>query len=664
MATFKGFGALGKTLGLQTDEKKLPPPPKGQASAPYNFVSLPAKMLPAPFELEKNFRDYVQKYGKLSGEILLTIETLTPIFIGGNEPKNFAPVDVPIIPGSSLRGMFKNIFKIVTCGTFRGQQDFNDEHIYFRCLMSTRQMPAWTKDLHDRYEKRMVRTVVDDDGKKRLVKNARPGFLIRRKQDGKYFIAPSKFTSDRKDDYILMKDFQALYGDVKFKDSRIHWVESVAYCLTGNQWANNSQNLLDAAAYKAYKESVKEINDKWKAGLLTDEQHQQAINDISKGKQIVRYTKLEYIDPCRGNWLEVPDEVQRSYRDDRNRGGVDLFKDKKSILQGERRERLIGEDFPEIDTLIPCHFLTDGDKVTAFGHGQCFRIPYEHRIGEAVPKSLQSDEVVDFADAVFGREKHWASRIYFEDATPENFSELKTNAAHALMQPNPTSYQLYLKQGKGVLNDWDADNARIRGYKLYWHNAYRDWHANQSELKLNQERIRKNLEPLIEDITPIDKGSKFKAKIRFKNLSAVELGALMMIFNLNDAKNPAYKIGKGKPFGFGSVRITPRLYVEDDSTYAQLFGADGWQNPYREKNSAEYLDEFKDHLKRRDMMKTWKKVMDELTKILDWTPAELDGWNDYVKQMRGNVSAKDEVDERFKQRAPLPPIKTIFEVVK
>lgn len=95
-------------------------------------------MLLAPFELE-NFREYVQVEGKLSGKILLTIETLTPLFSGG--------------------------------------------------------------------------------------KNSRPGFLIRRKKDGEYFIASSK----HKDDYILMKDFQELYGVVKFKDSWIHWVGATAY---------------------------------------------------------------------------------------------------------------------------------------------------------------------------------------------------------------------------------------------------------------------------------------------------------------------------------------------------------------------------------------------------------------------------------------------------
>ena len=114
------------------NQKSLP------ATGPYNFVPLPKKILSAKFDGAENFREHIAERGKLSGEIFLELETLTPLFIGngGNAPKSFAPVGTPIIPGSSLRGMFKNILKIVTCGAFRGRtasqgkdDDFNDEHI-------------------------------------------------------------------------------------------------------------------------------------------------------------------------------------------------------------------------------------------------------------------------------------------------------------------------------------------------------------------------------------------------------------------------------------------------------------------------------------------------------------------------------------------------------
>lgn len=623
------------------------------ATAPYNFVSLPNKVLPAQFKNVEGFGEHVGTNGNLSGEISLKIETLTPLFIGGGQgSKSFAPVDdTPIIPGSSLRGMFKNIFKIVTCGAFRGQEDFNDEHIYFRSLMRIKDLP-WTESLHKLYVGRMVRNDVGKDGKKRLVKNARPGFLIR-KPDGKYFIAPSIYTTDRKEDFITIKDFQRQFGKVEFKDSRIHWSGKIAYIVTGNQWAKQPKRLLDAAAYKQFKDDLKALRDKKDARQISERDY--AAEARKHGKQIIRFTSLDYIEPNRDKWLEVPDEVQSSYRHDRNRGGVDLFKDK--YLTRDELERRTGQDFPDVDTIIPCHFLTDGGQVTAFGHGQCFRIPYENRIGDAV--KISGNDAIDFADAVFGKEKFWASRVYFEDAMPEKFSELPTATAHPLMQPNPTSYQLYVKQDGRELKHWDTPAAQIRGYKLYWHNAAPDWHATNSELELDRDKSYDKR--LTREMTPLAEGSKFAAKIRFKNLTAVELGALMMVFDLDGLKDSAYKIGMGKPFGFGSVRITPTLFVEGNDAYTALFDDNGWKNPCREKNSAEYLAAFRNYLTERKMDKAWQKVMDELKMILDWSPAERKGWSAKIKSMSGDVSQKNNVDERFKQRAPLP---TIFEVVK
>ncbi|MBQ4495435.1 MAG: hypothetical protein II968_06670, partial [Selenomonadaceae bacterium] len=242
---------LGGLYGIKMPEegRKQPNrPPQGQpsslATAPYNFVSLPERVLPAPTERTE----------QLSGEITLELETLTTLFIGGNGSKSFAPLGKPIIPGSTLRGMFKNLFKVVTCGAFRGQssaqkkgEDFNDEHIYFRCLMASLSAPAWMKTLNQHYKKLMT----DADGKKK----ARPGFLIHTTDD-KYFIAPSIYTTDRKDDYITIKDYQRQYKPVRRTDSAVYWDGGTAYCLTGNQWANSPEKLLDGAAYKAYKKEL------------------------------------------------------------------------------------------------------------------------------------------------------------------------------------------------------------------------------------------------------------------------------------------------------------------------------------------------------------------------------------------------------------------------
>ncbi len=612
------------------------------ATAPYNFVSLPEKPLPSEIGGVKSFSEHIQSRGNLSGEIILNIEALTPLFIGGNladTAKSFAPLGEPIIAGSSLRGMFKNIFKIVTCGNFRGKtdaqrkgEDFNDEHIYYRCIMKINSLP-WTRDLNALYNGRMISNMRGADGKMHPVKNARPGFLIRT-ADNKFYISPATHSDNR----ILITEYEKTFNErVKIRgDSHIAWHGKDAYIITGSQ-----------PPFKLY--------DKKSYEKLTGEQKKKA------GKQFIRYTSIDYVDWNAAHWLEISDEVRESYEHDRNRRGVNLFK-AKGILDRAEVEELTGKTLPNLKTLVPCHYLEEGGRVTAFGHGQCFRIPYEKSIGDVVPKSLQGG-TIDFADAIFGYEKFWASRVCFEDAVPvTEIRTLEKSAVHPLMQPNPTSYQLYLRQDLSAenLNHWDKVNAQIRGYKMYWHCGFADWKATEAEKNLDVGKASDKR--MTKDLTPLARGAKFQSKICFKNLSVIELGALMMIFDLNGAQNIAYKIGQGKPLGFGSVKITPQLFIESETAYTEIFDADGWKNPYRAEPAAKYLAAFKNYLAEKNMLEAWEKIMQELNVILDWSKTKQKNWLDKVKPMRGEYrDGRIELDDRFKFRNSLP---SILEIVK
>ena len=492
--------------------------------------------------------------------------------------------------------------------TLKRGEDFTDEHIYFRCLMATRKDPLWMHDLNALYNSRMT---TDGKGKPVPVKNARPGFLIKL-EGGKFFIAPSIYAHDRKADRIPAWDFKKIFPAAD--KSAVLWKGNRAYIFTGH----------------------------------------------NKNKKHIRFTSIDHVDWCRAHWFELGDDLRTSYERDRNRRGVDLFKDK-GILKREQLKTLVKDLPADVKTLVPCHFLDEGGELTAFGHGQCFRIPYEKRIGDAVPEALKTDRI-DFADAVFGREANWASRVCFDDAKPTlDPNTLPSNLAHPLMQPNPTSYQLYLKQEGSSLKHWDAKGARIRGYKLYWHNAQPNWQADDAELKVDQERLERKQDPLCREITPLEKGSKFKSKIRFDNLSAIELGALLMVFDLNGkGASAAYKLGKGKPFGFGSLKVRTKLFVERDDAYDDLIGVDGWTDPLRAEDGKKYIEAFKSYVDECDMTADWSKVMDDLTAMLNWDQTKRAGWKGKIVSMSGNVSDKDSVDQMFKNRAVLPDVRDVL----
>lgn len=99
-------------------EKWNPPRPTAaeKATAPYNFIPLPEKVL--AFESEN---------GKLYGFIDIYVKSKSPLFIRGKGSDFFKINNVPALPGSSLRGMLSTLVEIMSFGKFR----FFDDDTYF-----------------------------------------------------------------------------------------------------------------------------------------------------------------------------------------------------------------------------------------------------------------------------------------------------------------------------------------------------------------------------------------------------------------------------------------------------------------------------------------------------------------------------------------------------
>ena len=188
------------------------------ATAPYNFVSLPQGVLTSPIEGDamsdaervEHYRAHILAKGRLSGRIDLEIKTLTPVFVGtgvdaGDAVENFfAPTGIPVIPGSSLRGMIKNLFKIVTCSAMRAGEDYHDQALYFRSVAGGA--------LQSVYNKRVPR------------EHTEAGYLIHTKTEQQYYICPT--------DYETVRDRNA----VQKHESKIFWDQPKngwATCYTG-----------------------------------------------------------------------------------------------------------------------------------------------------------------------------------------------------------------------------------------------------------------------------------------------------------------------------------------------------------------------------------------------------------------------------------------------
>lgn len=202
-------------------------------------------------------------------------------------------------------------------------------------------------------------------------------------------------------------------------------------------------------------------------------------------------------------------------------------------------------------------------------------------IAAHVPKALQ-EGIIDFAEAVFGNKECWAGRVFFEDLYLQKNQDKvwdcdKAEDAKILFGPNPCLVKNYLcpkedrKESEWKLRtDAEKDGlAYIKGYKMYWHN-HGVW---KNEEKDNRKYDNKEYAP--KKIRPVKEGKTFSGRVRFENLSAVELGALVAVFALGKEDKHYFKLGMGKAIGLGSLKLQYTLHVQANDYYCKLFADDG-----------------------------------------------------------------------------------------
>ena len=532
-----------------------------EATAPYNFIPLNDKVI-APPEPFPGFDKFTE--GRHTGHIDLEIVTKTPLFIRGmtQDPKTktsefFAAGGVPAIPGSSLRGMVRQFFEIATWGKFIG---FSNSRYYFRAFAEV----GYATVLNDVYKER--------------TNDTQAGYLVYHDQYRTYSLRPAK--EEHSATFVPVKDTSK--KDCIEKRGNNYLIYSGFMQKKGNNWL---------------------------------------INPPDPGAELI----------------PLAEEDIHEYRSDSARKAkINLLKE----LQDSRK-------YPGG---VPCFYssYTDetGQKRHAFGHTRFFRVPYTNAVGARVPKGLQGD-APDIAETVFGKLGSWAGRVSFEDAPL--VSDLKVafhpeTVLKVLSTPRPTTVQHYLEQPhSSKLTHWDTDDGKISGYKSYWHKDGATDHSLWEEAKarlskgelsafftksgMDFERFasyfdndQKNWEviylagpfrtlpegefketmkryllsgdkvqnPLVR---PVNEGSRFTGRIRFDNLSEIELGALLFVLNL--PAGCGHKLGMGKPLGMGSVEITPKLVLSHrNERYASLFDESGWNLAEHPAATEEYVKTF------------------------------------------------------------------------
>lgn len=595
--------------------------PSTPASASYNFVRLPSHVIPAEFydgnfegvtkDVIDAYRDYVTQTGTHTGYIDLTITTETPLFIGGpSKQEDTTPLEFyggqnnPTIPGSSLKGMVKEIFKIVTASSFRPYQrgtglgDFEDRYLYFRDIASA------IKPLKNYYAERMMTTLPCGDGPS--VPKAKPGFIIQT-IDNNYFVVPSS-----------MKKYSYLNNDGmerKMNAPSIDWTDKYVNIHTGA---------------------------------------------MRSKKSYMRITK-----PCTfGKRIPIPQSCIESYADDKNRGTLDLLDKRTGKSDDAAKSYTRCED---IKFVVPCFFTEKDGVVEHFGHGRYYRIAYDLKISDHLPNSLeQHNNGVDLCDSVFGYGDNWAGRVSFSDAHVQGTLKMcPSDYPHPLMGPNPTSFQLYLEQNvddHNTYNHWGHEHASLRGYKMYWHQPLakaKDWTRTAEEKEIKGTR---KIRPVDRGVTFTSR-IHFE-RLSDVELGAL-LMSLNLDQYSGGQRRTYYKLGMGKSIGFGSVKLDTDVTIFDNnSRYAVLFTDGAWNTGKSTTDSKHYVQAFTTY--RDDVLgadkPAYDAMLDDLYMMMDWNiangPNAAKNWTEGISMM---TIKNNKMDERIKYRSKLDMPKSFIE---
>ncbi|MEH2199854.1 TIGR03986 family type III CRISPR-associated RAMP protein [Nostoc sp.] len=589
-----------------------------KAKAPYNFVELPNNIVEVNPEFlpQKNIysSDSEQRY---TGKIKCILTTKSPLYIRcgltkqefdcGAETKDLsdffyseseAKATKPVIPGSSLRGMTRNLVEIIS---FSKITKVTDRKPFYRSLGDKALQQIYASNFIEESE------ITDAHNLSKRIpcyrSKVHAGFIRKLKNDNHYIIDECGYGRiDRNDiPYLPNQPRQPLYLGKK-AGSTPNWKyqHQHIYVDIDAEEKNHffqSQTTTDRKTGKK-KERHPDIYLRYRrvnsASLHASSEMKLATLLITGDMQ---YKHLEFVllhDKVKE--YQVSDEVIQRFHDDdqitkwqeesypKNKPTDDNSRPKNGYLRD-------GE---------PIFFLLneDGETINFLGRAQMFRLPYNMSPYDFVPKDLCDLSKTDLADAIFGyvngkgEESARAGRVFFGDATcissgnlwyEENFE--KTLTPKILASPKPTTFQHYLvqtdtdrKKLKHYSPQSDEATTVIRGNKLYWHKG--------SNPDIEHPDGQNAIGTQITKIKPIKTGISFNFDIHFENLSNVELGTMLWVLKV--AAEPEYclSLGMGKPLGMGAVKISHKLHLSDrTSRYSSLFNEKQWLTGEEDQNN-------------------------------------------------------------------------------
>ena len=554
------------------------------AKAPYNFVPLPDRILsgrngnqPLP-----GFDTYSPEGYAHTGWLDVTYRTLTPTYTraakavpgrdypealrpdGKGQPADFFhygnPERTPVLPGSSLRGMIRAVFEILTYSRM-GEEFFNNQPLSLRSLAA----PNAAQSLRDYYNGRFQPNSLVAG----VLHRVAGGWELRVSKD-----APKGFVAVAAMDANLPAGLR--YAAARNPTRPTHQCLPITAVPAGGPPVSLLRNA------QQFPLPLYHMRPSGVAG--------QSAFLIVPGRDVNhRHHYQAVLDPSASlsgsRTFTVPAEALEVYADWRERS------------PGGSLPRALGDSSPAFAMLNAAG--TEAEVIFA-GLMMAFRYANSiHGVADRVYEGVSPPQY-DMSEAVFGyvgdqrsESRHTPesearrggqakplcrkTRVFFEDAATTHATPWLSNLPadsikipHVLSSPKPTAVQMYLEQPEYELHHWDTPGAKIRGYKRYWHRppaaVQNALGPDVGDLGTQKTRIR----PVKAEVT-------FTGRIRFENLSDRELGALLSSVHLPSGL--AHRFGMGKNLGLGSLEVVSvqTTLIDPRARYRSLTPAAGFR---------------------------------------------------------------------------------------
>lgn len=493
-------------------------------SAPYRFVPL-SKLVLLPDWADQVSHDHPFKDG-VCGELSINLRCDTPLCVGGEQDpssKNApgrvhffrTPDNQLAIPGSSLKGMLRNVLEIASFARFKQVED------------------QWlgVRDISDGknfYSTSIVRTPVE------------AGWL--NFKNGDWYVQPCEF-------------------------SRLHQKDLIDWCKVKKyEWTNKSKALerykliglcpeirFDMKAMKNGKklQAIPNKAGKNEGRIIVTGQPGSAFDTSKTAKkyEFVFHTSAK-------NSTRISDDVIRGFRQ------IHSESDEWAYWQKELSSGGLSSGIP-----VFFHSTATG-SIKSMGLAMMYKLPYENSLHDAIRHTLTDhldSEHPDLSDLIFGflgndSNEGLRGRVNIGMATTQG-DDLQTSweGPVILNGPKPTFYPTYIRQDGKQTQQLMEKNSELSGWKRYPTKAL--------DIQYPTGKAAENLKTQVK-LETVPDGTEFNFKVRIHNLRRVELGALLWSLDFGEKPECRHGLGMGRPFGFGQVALSitaSKLRANDSS---------------------------------------------------------------------------------------------------